>query len=334
MAQLIECVPNFSEGRDAEVLQHIAVAIRSVADVHLLHIDQGEAANRTVFTFVGSPEGVVEAAFQAIRVASSHIDMQIHQGTHPRIGAADVCPLVPLANITMEELIPYAKQLAQRVAEELTIPVYLYEAAAQKAHRRNLANIRKGEYEGLEQKMKRPEWQPDYGRNGFNARSGATVIGVRPFLIAYNINLGTKDVVLASKMAADLRESGKKIWIGETQTRISGRLKAVKAIGWFIEEYDCAQVSMNLVDFSVTGMHTTYETCKSLANQYGTNVTGSELIGLVPLQALLEAGRLYAPELSAEKDLVQTAVEKLGLSSLQAFIIEERIVEYCLARQK
>lgn len=329
MTQIIECVPNFSEGCRIDVLQQIETAIRGVPDVYLLHMDRGEAANRTVFTFAGTPQAVVEAAFQAIRVASVYIDMRTHQGTHPRIGATDVCPLIPITGISLEETVEYARQLAQRVTEELAIPTYLYAAAAREVTRVNLANIRRGQYEGLEQKMKSREWQADYG-SVFNARSGATVIGARPFLIAYNINLATKDRTLAKKIAADLRESGKQIRIGESSIHVAGRLKAVKAIGWYIEEYEQAQVSMNLIDFQKTGMHTAYESCKDLAKPYGTSVTGSELIGLVPLAALLDAGRFYAPQINDEGTLIQTSVEKLGLSDLKPFVAEERVLEYCL----
>ncbi len=332
MAVLIECVPNFSEGRDPLVIRKIAEAIQTVPNVFLLHIDKGEAANRTVFTFVGIPDAVVEAAFQAIRVASRHIDMRQQQGEHPRIGATDVCPLIPISGITLEEIIPYAHQLAQRVSELLAIPVYMYEAAATISARRNLATIRKGEYEGLAQKMQLPNWKPDYGST-FNPRTGATVIGARNFLIAYNINLDTKDAEVAKQIAAEVRESGKKVQEAGVWKRVAGSCKALKAIGWYIEEYEQAQVSMNIINFHITGMHTAFEACKAAATKYKLTVTGSELIGLVPLQALLEAGAFYAPNSNKEEtELLEAAIKGLGLSDLSPFLPEERVVEYCLAK--
>lgn len=329
MSALIECVPNFSEGRNEHTLARIAEAISLVPDVSLLHQDQGQAANRTVFTFAGRPAAVVEAAFQAIRVASEYIDMRQHQGEHPRIGATDVCPLIPISGINLEETVVYARQLAERVHTELDIPIYLYEAAATSQARRNLAYIRKGEYEGLEAKMKQPEGQADFGTN-FNAKAGATVIGARNFLVAYNINLKTKDTHIAKRIAAEIRESGRKIRIDGQWQRQAGRFKAVKAIGWYIEEYKCTQVSMNLIDFQTTGMHTVFEACKSIAANYGVELNGSELIGLVPLQALLDAGRYYAPTAIQESDLIDATIQGLGLDALAPFLPQERVVEYCL----
>lgn len=333
MSALIECVPNFSEGRDPVVIQKIAEAVQAIPSVFLLHIDKGEAANRTVFTFVGMPDAVVEAAFQAIRVASTYIDMRQQQGEHPRIGATDVCPLIPISGITLEETIPYAHQLAQRVSDSLDIPIYMYEAAATKPSRRNLAAIRKGEYEDFAKKIQLPNWKPDYG-NLFNPKTGATVIGARNFLIAYNINLATKDTEVAKQIAAEVRTSGKKIQEAGSWKRIAGSCKALKAIGWYIEEYEQAQVSMNLIDFQLTGMHTAFEACKAAAKKYKLAITGSELIGLVPLQALLEAGKFYASsESKSESDLLQAAIEGLGLSDLSPFLPQERVVEYCLAKE-
>ncbi len=329
MSKLIECVPNFSEGRNITTIRAIAEAVQAVPQVQLLHIDRGEAANRTVFTFAGAPEAVVEAAFQAIQVASECIDMRVQQGEHPRIGATDVCPLIPISGISLTETTAYAQQLAQRVNRALDIPIYLYEAAATSAARRNLARIRKGEYEGLAEKMQQADWKPDYGTH-FNAKTGATVIGARNFLIAYNVNLNTKDVKLAKAIAAAIRESGRKVRVGDAWQRIPGHCKSLKAIGWYIEEYKQAQVSMNLTDFSITGMHTAFEACKKEAIARGVQVTGSELIGLVPLEALLDAGKYYAPTADTEKIFVNAAIEGLGLSDLQLFQANERVIEYCM----
>ncbi|MFK7978593.1 MAG: glutamate formimidoyltransferase [Saprospiraceae bacterium] len=332
--QIIECVPNFSEGKNTNTLTAIASAIKKISEVKLLHIDRGEAANRTVFTFAGPPQQVIEAAFQAMKIAGELIDMQIQKGEHPRIGATDVCPLVPIANITMEEVIEYANQLGKRVAKELNIPIYLYEHSAKTIQRKNLATIRSGEYEGLVMKMKLPEWQPDFGQ-AFNAKTGATVLGVRDFLIAYNANLATDSVDIATKIARDIRESGKiiKTASGE-KTRIPGQCKSLKAIGWYIEEYGKAQVSMNLTNFKITGIHEAFEACKAAAKKYGTIVTGSELIGLIPLEAILAAGHFYANKKGitnlTEKALVQLAVDELGLAELSHFNFEERVIEYLL----
>ena len=300
--QLIECVPNFSEGQNPIVIQAIRQAIEQVPKVKLLHVDPGMAANRTVMTFVGPPEAAVEAAFAAIKTAAQHIDMSRQQGEHPRIGATDVCPLIPIANISMEEVVQLAHQLAERVGRELEIPVYLYEAAASNASRKNLATIRSGEYEGLEEKMQHPDWQPDYGPAIFKPKAGASVIGARDFLVAYNVNLETSSVKLANAIAFDVRERGraKRLEDGSIirnkagkAERIPGTCKFVKAIGWFIEEYGFAQVSMNLTNINVTPMHIAFEACRKSAERRGTRVRGSELIGLVPLQVLLEAGTYF-----------------------------------------
>ena len=332
--QIIECIPNFSEGKNANTLAAISKAIKAVSGVKLLHLDRGEAANRTVFTFAGEPRKVVEAAFRAIKIAGERIDMRTQKGEHPRIGATDVCPLVPIANITMAEVQEYATQLGARVARELDIPVYLYEHSARTANRKNLATIRSGEYEGLAVKMKLAEWQPDFGQS-FNAKTGATVLGARDFLIAYNANLDTDSVEVATQIARTIRESGRiiKNENGE-RIRIPGQCKSLKAIGWYIEEYGKAQVSMNLTNFKVTGIHEAYEACKTAAEKYGAKITGSELIGLIPLEAMLTAGHFYANRTGAtnlyEKELLQIAVNQLGLADLSSFNFEERIIEYLL----
>lgn len=323
---LIECVPNFSEGRNLATIEAIVAAIKSVEGVQLLHVDIGAAANRTVVTFVGAPEAVVEGAFRGIEKASTLIDMRQHKGEHPRVGATDVCPLVPIHNISLEEVVVWTKILGQRVTTELNIPVFLYEAAATAPHRKNLAAIRKGEYEGLKQKMEQPKWQPDFG-DAFNATSGATVIGARPFLIAYNVNLNTTSVEVAHQIAAEIRESGQII----NGIRMQGQLKCVKAIGWYIKEYGKAQVSMNLTDFSISGMHHAFEACKASAEAKGVNVTGSELIGLVPLTALLDAGKFYANgKVCTESEYITLAIHHLGLNELAPFSAKERVIEYLI----
>jgi len=332
--QIIECIPNFSEGQNPNTLKAIATAIKEVEGVKLLHIDQGKAANRTVFTFAGIPKGVVEAAYRAIKVAGELIDMRQQKGEHPRIGATDVCPLVPIANITMEEVKELAMELANRVGA-LEIPVYLYEYSAKTSQRKNLATIRSGEYEGLATKMQLPEWQPDFGEK-FNAKTGATVIGARDFLIAYNANLNTDAVEIANEIARVIRTSGKVVSndLGE-KVRIAGQCKSLKAIGWYIEEYKQAQVSMNLTNFKITGIHAAYEACKVAAEKYGAKVTGSELIGLIPLDAILSAGHFYLQREGqsihqSEKIVIETAVKHLGLADLAPFNYDERIIEYLL----
>jgi len=332
--QIIECIPNFSEGRNIKTLAAIRRAIKKVKGVKLLHMDQGEAANRTVFTFAGAPESVVEAAFRGIKVASELIDMRQQKGEHPRIGATDVCPLVPIANISMREVKVYAETLGKRVGE-LGIPVYLYENSATSPKRKNLATIRSGEYEKLANKMNLPEWQPDYGST-FNARTGATVLGARDFLIAYNANLDTSSAKTANQIARDIRTSGKVVKKENGEVlRIPGKCKALKAIGWYIEEYHKAQVSMNLTNFKETGIHTAYEACKQAATKYGVTVTGSELIGLIPKSALLAAGEFYLQKegitsLPEEEIILQTAVKHLGLAELEPFNFKERVIEYLL----
>jgi len=335
---LIECVPNFSEGRDQAVIEVIAAAIRSVAGVKLLHIDPNADANRTVMTFAGSPEAVVEAAFLAMQVAAERIDMSMHRGAHPRMGATDVCPLVPLANISMEETVGYAQQLAERVGRELEVPVYLYEYAASTEQRKNLARVRAGEYEGLFTKMTHPAWKPDYGPKILNTRSGATAIGARDFLIAFNVNLSTESTEIARKIAGDLRESGRPKRVNGqlvrdtdgTVLRIPGRCKGVKAIGWFMEGYGMAQVSMNITNIDRTPVHQAYEACRELAAQHDVELRGTELIGMAPLRVFLEAGNYYAKDASShsEADLLRLAISRMGLDSLHPFDPEKKIIEY------
>ncbi len=325
--QLIECVPNFSEGRDLNIIRQIADVITSVAGVQLLNIDPGKATNRTVITFAGEPLPVVEAAFLAIKKAGELIDMSRQHGEHPRMGATDVCPLIPISNITLEETAAYAKLLGKRVGEELAIPVYLYEYAQPDKNRSNLSVIRFGEYEGFFQKIKLPEWRPDFGPAEMNVKCGATVIGARDFLVAYNVNLNTASTQVANAIAAVVRESGK---FGQP-----GKLKAVKAIGWYIEEYGIAQVSMNLTNLAVTPLHIAFDEVSNAAKESGVLVTGSELIGLVPLKTLVDAGRYFLKKNEqdvnvSEQELINTAVKTMGLDELTPFNPQERIIEYVL----
>ena len=346
---LIECVPNFSEGVDLNIIKQITDQIESVEGVMLLDVDPGKATNRTVVTFVGHPEVVIEAAYLAIKKASELIDMSKHKGEHPRMGATDVCPLIPVSGITMEETVLYAHKLGKRVGEELNIPVYLYEAAQANEARKNLSVIRGGEYEGFFDKIKLPEWKPDFGAAVMNAKAGATVIGARDFLIAYNVNLNTKSVRLANSIAFDVREAGRVKREGNPITgkvvkdadgsdvRIPGTLKSVKAIGWFIEEYDVAQISMNLTNYKITSVHQAFdEVCRS-AQSRGLRVTGSELVGLIPLSALLDAGKHYLKMQKrsigvSEKELIHIAVKSLGLDELAPFDPEKKIIEYKLRK--
>jgi glutamate formiminotransferase/formiminotetrahydrofolate cyclodeaminase len=349
MPALLECVPNFSEGRDLDVIRQITARIEQVEGATLLHVDPGKATNRTVVTFAGEPEAVLEAAYRAIRAAAELIDMRRHRGEHPRMGATDVCPLVPLSGITLDEAAALARRLGQRVAAELGIPVYLYEAAQPNPTRRNLADIRQGEYEGLERKLTDPAWKPDFGPAAFNPKSGATVIGARDFLVAYNVNLNTTSTRRANAVAFDVREIGRPKREGHPITgkvvtnaqgnpvMIPGSLAAVKAIGWFIEEYGIAQVSMNLTDLSVTPLHVAFDEVSRRAEARGLRVTGSELVGLVPLKALVDAGRHFLAKQQrstgvSERELVHIAIRSLGLSELAPFEPEERIIEYRLRR--
>jgi glutamate formiminotransferase/formiminotetrahydrofolate cyclodeaminase len=336
MPPLIECVPNFSEGRDPAVIRQITDAIDGVEGVRLLNVDPGHATNRTVVTFVGRPDAVIEAAFQGIRTAAALIDMRTHRGEHPRMGATDVCPLIPVSGIAMEDTVEYARRLADRVGRELMIPVYLYEAAQPDPARRNLAAIRAGEYEGLARKIATAEWKPDFGPAEFNPRSGATVIGARDFLVAYNVNLNTTSTRRANAIAFDVREAGRTVTDAAGHDVVQpGTLKAVKAIGWYIAEYGIAQVSMNLTNLNATPLHVAFdEVCRAAARR-GIRVTGSELVGLVPLQCLLDAGRYFLEKQQrstgvSERELVRIAVRSLGLDDLAPFKPEERVIEYLL----
>ena len=347
MNQIIECVPNFSEGRDLEVIRKITGQVEAVDGVKLLDVDPGEATNRTVVTFVGAPEPVMEAAFRAVRMASEIIDMSKHSGEHPRFGATDVCPLVPVAGITMEETAACARQLAERIGTEIGIPVYCYENAATTDERRNLASVRSGEYEGLKARLADPHWKPDFGPARFVPRTGALAVGARDFLVAYNINLNTTSTRRANAIAFDVRERGRRQREGDPPTgkmlkdkkgnpvMIPGTLKSVKAIGWFIEEYGVAQISMNLTNISVTPVHVAFdEVCKK-AEARGIRVTGSELVGLVPLGAMLDAGRYFLRKQQrstgvSDRELIKIAVKSMGLDELGPFRPEDKIIEYKL----
>ncbi len=336
MQQLIECVPNFSEGNDLLLIKQITDCIETVDGVKLLNVDPGKATNRTVVTFVGSPEAVVEAAFLAIQKAGELIDMRRHKGEHPRMGATDVCPLIPIAGISLEETAAWARRLAKRVGEELNLPVYLYEAAQPDKGRSNLSVIRAGEYEGFAQKILLPEWKPDYGPAIFDEKRGATVIGARDFLIAYNVNLNTTSTRRANAVAFDVREAGRNVEENGVKVNKPGSLKSVKAIGWFIKEYGIAQISMNLTNLAVTPLHVAFdEVCKS-AHARGLRVTGSELVGVVPLQTMLDAGKYFLTRQQrstgvSEEELIRIAIRSLGLNELSTFVPEERIIEYRLS---
>jgi glutamate formiminotransferase / formiminotetrahydrofolate cyclodeaminase len=343
MKPIIECVPNFSEGRDPAVIRQITDAIETVEGVRLLNVDPGKATHRTVVTFVGEPTAVIEAAFRAIAKAGELIDMSKHQGAHPRMGATDVCPLIPIAGISLEETAQYARQLAERVGKELQIPVYCYEAAQPDKSRSNLSEIRAGEYEGFFKKIKDPVWKPDYGPTEFDAKRGATVIGARDFLVAYNINLNTTSTRRANAVAFDIREAGRvKLENGKkvldekgNPLSIPGTLKAVKAIGWFIEEYGIAQISMNLTNINITPLHIAFDEACKKATERGLRVTGSELVGLVPLKSMIEAGKYFLEKQKRstgvpEKELIRIAIKSMGLDELSPFKPEERIIEYLL----
>ncbi len=347
MKRIIECVPNFSEGREMEVIRLITEVIEKSAGIKLLNVDPGFATNRTVVTFAGEPEAVVEAAFQAIKKAAELIDMRHHAGEHPRFGATDVCPLVPVSGISMGETVEYARALAKRVGEELQIPVYCYEFAAFETKRQSLANCRSGEYEGLPSKIVSNEWKPDFGPATFNAKSGAVAIGARNFLVAYNINLNTTSVRRANSIAFDVREAGRILREGDPFTgkivnddkgepvRIPGTLKKVRAIGWYIKEYRMAQISMNLTDITVTPIHVAFDEVSDRAADRGIRVTGSELIGVVPLQCLLDAGKyfLHKQRRSSgipDEEIIEMAVRSLGLNELAPFDPKKRIIEYLL----
>ncbi len=340
--KLVECVPNFSDGRNKETIQKIADAIKGSAGATLLDVDPGYDTNRTVYTFVGEPESAVDAAFNAIKTGQALIDMRLHSGAHPRMGACDVCPFVPVAGMTMEDCAELARRLGKRVAEELGIPVYLYEYAASNPERKNLANIRAGEYEGLAQKIVDPKWKPDFGAAEFNEKvkkSGATVMGAREFLIAYNLDCNTKDKVPANTIAKRIRESGEKKKNPDgTETFIPGLLKECKAIGWYVADYDRAQISINLTNYHVTNMHHAFDTAVAEAEKIGLRITGSEIVGLVPLQAIIESGLHYAARqggsraLSA-KELVRLAILSLGLNDATTFNPQEKIIEYKVGKK-
>jgi glutamate formiminotransferase/formiminotetrahydrofolate cyclodeaminase len=340
--KLVECVPNFSEGRDLDKIRSITREIEAVPGVKLLDVDPGASTNRTVVTFIGPPEAVEEAAFRAIAKAAEVIDMRAHKGAHPRMGATDVCPFVPVSGVTMDDCVRLAADLARRVAGELAIPVYLYEAAARKPERRNLATVRAGEYEGLPEKLKNPRWAPDFGAAVFNPKSGATIVGAREFLIAYNINLNTRDRKLAHEIALSLRESGRakrdkdgnliKDARGNT-VMVPGKFKDVRSVGWYVEDYGVAQISVNFINYRKTPVHVVFDEAVRLAGRLGLRVTGSELVGLIPKEALLMAGRYYLEKQGKspgvpENELIRMAVRSLGLGDVVPFEPEKKIIEY------
>ena len=349
MQQLIECVPNFSEGSDQNKINNIVNKINSVDGITILDIDSGKDTNRTVVTFVGKPDSVIDAAFEGIKEASQLIDMSSHTGTHPRIGATDVCPLIPIKGISMDECVKYSHQLAERVGTQLKIPVYLYENSAKNPDRKNLAVIRDGEYEGLKKKLNDKQWKPDCGPAEFNAFSGATVIGCREFLIAYNINLNTKDKRLATDIAFEIREQGRSKRIKNPESsnlldgeivrnndgspvKVPGMFKDVKAIGWYVSEYNRAQISINFINYKVSSIHDVFDTVCKLAEERGVRVTGSELVGLIPMDAVLLAGKHYLTKQNrtmgvSEKDIIECAVQSLGLDDVSKFDPNEKIIE-------
>jgi len=348
---MLECVPNFSEGNDMDIINQITNEIEAVEGVDLLDVDPGQATNRTVVTFVGTPDEVLEAAFQAVKKASELIDMSKHAGAHPRFGATDVCPLVPVSGITMEQTVEYARKLARRIGEELKIPIYCYEYAAYEEKRQNLANCRSGEYEGLKDKLADPVWKPDFGPAVFNEKAGATAVGARDFLVAYNINLNTTSVRRTNSVAFDIREKGRvkreggrltgKPVLDENGEKvyIPGSLEKVKGIGWYIEEYGIAQISLNLTDISVTPVHVAFDEACKRAGARGLRVTGSELVGLIPLKGMLEAGKYFLRKQQRstgipEKELIKIAVKSLGLDDLYEFKPEEKIIEYKIAKMR
>lgn len=342
MLKLVECVPNFSEGRDMAKIDQITGEISSTEGATLLDVDPGKDTNRTVVTFVGTPDAVVEAAFRAIAKAAEVIDMSTHQGAHARMGATDVCPFVPVAGVTMEDCVELAKRLGKRVGEELGIPVYLYEYAASKPERRNLASVRAGEYEGLADKLKDPRWKPDFGPAEFKPGAGATVIGAREFLIAYNINLNTRDTKIAKEIAFTIREKGRvkrdskrKIVRDENgkALREPGMFKECKAVGWYMEDFGRAQISINFTNYKITPPHVVFDEASRLAMELGARVTGSELVGLIPMEAMIQAGRHYLKKQGKtsgvpEAELIHIAVLSLGLSDLYPFEKEKKIIEY------
>ncbi len=334
--RILECVSNFSEGRNSDVIQKIANSIRSIEGVALLHIDTSPSANRTVITFAGEPEQVVEAAYSAINTASQLIDMRTQEGVHPRVGATDVCPLIPIRGISMDEVVALSYKLGARVGSELDIPVYLYEHSASEIYRKPLPAIRKGQYEGMAEKMMLDSWKPDYGPEVFNFKTGATVIGARDILVAFNISLDTKNVADARYIAKYMRESGFiQTNADGTKERVAGLLPKVRAIGWYMDDFDCAQVSMNLRDYRISSPLKVWETCKALAKDIGVEVVGSELIGLMPEECLLQAGS-YAylkegKDVPKDKQLiVHRAIDYLALNKVKPFDPQEKVLEYSL----
>lgn len=338
--EIVECVPNFSEGRNLDIINSIADAIKSTPDAKLLSVEPDPDYNRTVVTFVGTKKGVLDAAVAASLKAGELIDMTKHSGEHPRIGAIDVCPFIPVSNVTMQDCVDISVKYAEIISEKLNIPIYLYEEARRKEHYKLLSDIRKGEYEGLPEKLKDPNWQPDFGKPEFNPKLGATVTGAREFLIAYNINLNTTDISVAKEISKTIRESGKilrdengqplKDENGKTK-RIPGKFKAVQAMGVFLDKYNITQVSINLKNFNITGMHTVYDEVKNMASQMNVEVNGSEIVGLVPLKAILMTADYYAPNSNlTEEEKVKLVIEKLGLSTLNEFIPKNKIIDYMI----
>ncbi len=349
--KIIECVPNFSEGRDMNIINQITAEIKNTDGVKLLDVDPGATTNRTVVTFAGEPDAVIEAAFKAVKKATELIDMSKHKGAHPRFGATDVCPLVPVANITMQEVIEYANKLGKRIGEDLGIPVYLYEFAAKSEDRRNLANVRAGEYEGLEKKLKDPLWHPDFGPAKFLPKTGAIAVGARNFLVAINYNLNTTSVRRANAIAFDVREKGRPMRKGNPITGeivkdengntiyIPGTLKATKAIGWFIEEYGIAQVSMNITDISVTPVHIAFDEVSEKARLRGIRVTGAEIVGLIPKSVLIDAGKYFLKKQQrstgvSEDKLIKIAIKSMGLDDLKPFDAQNKVIEFLLAKDE
>ena len=347
MEQLIECVPNFSEGLDLSIIKQITDECEKVDGIKLLNVDPGKTTNRTVVTFVGNPQAVIDAAFNAIKKAGELIDMSKHKGEHPRMGATDVCPLIPIKNISLQQTAIYAQKLAKRVGEELNLPIYLYEEAQTNKKRSNLSEIRAGEYEGYFKKILLPEWKPDFGPQIFDEKRGATVIGARDFLVAYNINLNTTSTRRANSIAFDVREAGRVLRDGDPITgkiilnadgspkSIAGSLKSVKAIGWYIQEYGVCQISMNLTNINITPIHIAFDEVVKKASERGIRVTGSELIGLIPLKGMLDAGKYFLNKQKrsvgvSESELIKIAVKSMGLDELAPFNPEERIIEYVL----
>jgi glutamate formiminotransferase/formiminotetrahydrofolate cyclodeaminase len=334
MKQIIECVPNISEGRNMAIIDELKQIILRVEAVKLLHTDIGFSANRTVFTFAGTPSAVIDAAYLLIQEANRIIDMTNHSGTHPRIGAVDVCPLIPVKGISMDETVGYSITLAKRVGEELNLPVFCYGYASKNEVRSHLENIRRGQYEGLKEKLSKMDWQPDYGPSEFNPRFGAVAIGARDYLIAYNVNLDTKDVTIAKEIATEIRESGRLIQSGiyknDNDRRIPGRLKAVKAIGWYVDEFDCAQVSMNIIDYNIASIQEVFITVVELARRKNIDVTGSEIIGLVPLKSILSDKSYWNLKSEPLLKALLRVQKELKLQMQDRNSLKDRILEYAI----